>query len=204
MDLTPGALREVEFREKLRGYNPADVDAFLEEVAGAVDALLVRLRTAEEAGSRVAQAPTFDGTPAPTLSEETVARALLVAQYTADRSVAEAEDLARTIEAQARADAVRLMVAAQDSLEAGAGQAHRAAEARIEELDQRRRALEQEIDWLWSWVTRRRDELAEALWDQAPWSASEGRSEPRMIDLVAAEPTVDLVGAERQHSEPST
>jgi len=203
MDLTPSALREVEFREKLRGYSPADVDAFLEEVAGAVDALLARLRTAEEAGARLAPPPTLDRTPAATLSEETVARALLVAQYTADRSVAEAEDLARTIEAQARADAVRLMVAAEDGLEAGAAEARRAAEARIEELDQRRRALEQEIDWLWSWATRRRDELAEALWDQPPWSPSEARSPARIVDLVAEEPTVDLAGAERQHSERS-
>jgi cell division initiation protein len=201
MDLTPSALREVEFREKLRGYNPADVDAFLEEVAGAVDALLARLRTAEEVGSRVAQAPTLDGIRAATLSEETVARALLVAQYTADRSLAEAEDLARTIEAQARADAVRLMVAAEDRIEAGAGEARRAAEARIEELDQRRKALEQEIDWLWSWVARRRDELAEALWDQAPWSPSDAPSRARMVDLVAEEPIVDLAAAERQPSE---
>ena len=203
MDLTPSALREVEFREKLRGYNPAEVDAFLEEVAGAVDGLLARSRAAEEAGPRSGPPPPLDGAQTATLSEETVARALLVAQYTADRSVAEAEDLARTIEAQARADAVRLMVAAEDGLEAHAAEARRAAEARIEDLGQRRKALEQEIDWLWSWVTRRRDELAEALWDQPP-TPFDGPSLARMVDLVAEESTVDLAGAERQHSERST
>ena len=60
MDLTPQTLRDVEFREKLRGYHPDDVDDFLEEVAVAVDGMLARLR-ATEAGTAVT--PAF--TPAP-------------------------------------------------------------------------------------------------------------------------------------------
>jgi hypothetical protein len=50
-------------------------------------------------------------------------------------------------------------------------------------------------------VARRRDELAEALWDQAPWSPSDAPSRARMVDLVAEEPIVDLAAAERQPSE---
>ena len=65
MELTPQVLREVEFREKLRGYHPDDVDDFLEEAAVAVEGLLVRLHSAEQAkpstteeqSSRVAGAP---------------------------------------------------------------------------------------------------------------------------------------------------
>ena len=49
VDLTPSTLRQVEFREKLRGYHPADVDAFLEGVAVAVGDLLARLQAAEAA-----------------------------------------------------------------------------------------------------------------------------------------------------------
>jgi DivIVA domain-containing protein len=37
MDLTPQTLRDVEFREKLRGYHPDDVDDFLEEAAVALE-----------------------------------------------------------------------------------------------------------------------------------------------------------------------
>ncbi|GAC1315579.1 MAG: hypothetical protein NVSMB16_12580 [Acidimicrobiales bacterium] len=48
MELTPQVLREVEFREKLRGYHPDDVDDFLEEAAVAVEDLLVRLHSAEQ------------------------------------------------------------------------------------------------------------------------------------------------------------
>ncbi|GAC1386108.1 MAG: hypothetical protein NVSMB4_13330 [Acidimicrobiales bacterium] len=49
MELTPQVLREVEFREKLRGYHPDDVDDFLEEAAVAVEGLLLRLHSAEQA-----------------------------------------------------------------------------------------------------------------------------------------------------------
>jgi DivIVA domain-containing protein len=61
MDLTPQTLREVEFREKLRGYHPDDVDDFLEKVAVAVGELLDRLAAAE--GGRAAPA-SVAGTPA--------------------------------------------------------------------------------------------------------------------------------------------
>ncbi|GAC1532808.1 MAG: hypothetical protein NVS3B12_11270 [Acidimicrobiales bacterium] len=57
MELTPQVLREVEFREKLRGYHPDDVDDFLEEAAVAVEGLLVRLHSAEQTGSPATEQP---------------------------------------------------------------------------------------------------------------------------------------------------
>lgn len=51
MDLSAKTLREVEFREKLRGYHPTDVDEFLEQVAVAVDDVLARLAAAEAAAA---------------------------------------------------------------------------------------------------------------------------------------------------------
>ena len=44
MELTPQELREVEFRERWRGYDPDDVDDFLERAAVALDELHDRLR----------------------------------------------------------------------------------------------------------------------------------------------------------------
>src|SRR5215469_7777405 len=100
MDLTPQTLRDVEFREKLRGYHPDDVDDFLEEVAVALDGLLARLRVAE-AGAAGGGSPALvqpSPQPAdPTLSEGTLSRAILLAQRTADIAVAEAEESARQI-----------------------------------------------------------------------------------------------------------
>ena len=54
MELTAQTLREVEFREKLRGYHPDDVDDFLEEAAVALEELLDRLNRAESRSGPVA------------------------------------------------------------------------------------------------------------------------------------------------------
>ena len=48
MDVSPKTLREVEFREKMRGYHPEDVDQFLERVAAGIEVLQDRLRQAVE------------------------------------------------------------------------------------------------------------------------------------------------------------
>jgi cell division initiation protein len=39
MEVSPKTLREVEFREKMRGYHPEDVDQFLEQVAAGIEVL---------------------------------------------------------------------------------------------------------------------------------------------------------------------
>lgn len=40
MELSPGALREARFTERFRGYDAAEVDAFLDEAAGALEELV--------------------------------------------------------------------------------------------------------------------------------------------------------------------
>ena len=44
MDVSPKTLREVEFRERWRGYDPDDVDDFLEKAAVALEELHAHLR----------------------------------------------------------------------------------------------------------------------------------------------------------------
>ena len=66
MDLTPQTLRSVEFREKLRGYHPDDVDDFLEGAAVALDQLLARLRAAEAGRGTEAAGGAGEGQPAAT------------------------------------------------------------------------------------------------------------------------------------------
>src|ERR1700730_2288708 len=164
MDLTPQTLRDVEFREKLRGYHPDDVDDFLEEVAVAVDGLLGRLRTLEGAAAR-GPAPPSPTTPAlvvapegppadPTLSEGTLSRALLLAQRTADLAVAEAEDSARKILDDARSEADRILAEMQAKVAAMTDEARGAAETSVAELEQRRTGLEREVSALQSWASQ--------------------------------------------------
>ena len=48
MDISPKLLREVEFREQWRGYNPEEVDEFLERLALGLEELQARLADALE------------------------------------------------------------------------------------------------------------------------------------------------------------
>ncbi|HZQ57592.1 MAG TPA: DivIVA domain-containing protein [Acidimicrobiales bacterium] len=178
MELTPQTLRDVEFREKLRGYHPDDVDDFLEEVAVAVDSLLGRLRAAEAAAggsvqaaappapAPVASAPAVAPSGDSTLSEGTLSRAILLAQRTADIAVAEAEESARQILDEARAEADRILADTQSKVAAMTEEARTSAEASVSELEQRRAALEREVTSLQSWAAKHRDSLRDVLSDQ--------------------------------------
>jgi len=212
MELTPQTLRDVEFREKLRGYHPDDVDDFLEEVAVALDGLLARLRTAEAVASGMAPAPAPMATMAQptdsTLSEGTLSRAILLAQRTADAAIAEAEESARHIMDDARAEADRVLSDTQAKVAAMTEEARAAAEASVGELDQRRAALEREVVSLQTWATKHRDNLREVLSDQlrsldvwltsaVPRPPSRPVTRPSMAvgEPTAAMPAVDAADA---------
>src|SRR3954470_20324175 len=100
MDLSPKALREVEFREKLRGYHPEDVDQFLERVAAGIEALQDRLRQTTERAVHAEELAAASGE-----SDEALRRTLVLAQRTADAAVEEARGQATAIVEEAAAKA---------------------------------------------------------------------------------------------------
>ena len=109
MDVTPQVINEVEFHQKMRGYDPDEVDDFLERVAVAVEQLQDRIRQLEqravaaerraaETASRAKDAPppVAASKPANEAEEtEAIRRTLVLAQRTADAAVKEAEDEAK-------------------------------------------------------------------------------------------------------------
>ena len=129
MDLTPQVINEVEFSMARRGYDPDQVDEFLEKVAVAVGELTDRFaelrervvaaeRRAEDAEQRAAAPPervVAGPAPSPAAAAavsaaaeaelETLKRTLLLAQRTADAAVREAEEEARQLLADAEAKA---------------------------------------------------------------------------------------------------
>ncbi len=107
MDVTPQLLREVEFRERLRGYHPDDVDDFLERVAIAVEGLLARLAAAE-GGAPAAPEVAEPAAPEGAAADDELRRTLVLAQRTADAVVAEAREEAARILADAESTAARL------------------------------------------------------------------------------------------------
>ena len=98
MDITPQVINEVEFRQKVRGYDPDEVDDFLERMAVAVGQLQERLREAAERGGdgRTSASPRSAAAtcrPKAARAEcrptnaDTISRAILTAQRTADALV---------------------------------------------------------------------------------------------------------------------
>lgn len=109
MDVSAQTLREVEFREKLRGYHPDDVDEFLERVAGGIEYLQDRLRQATERAQR-AESKAAESTE----GDDALKRTLVLAQRTAEMAVREARQEADRISASARAEANAIVAQAED------------------------------------------------------------------------------------------
>src|ERR1700733_108540 len=109
MDVSPKTLREVEFREKMRGYHPEDVDQFLERVAAGMEVLQDRLRQAMERAQRAEQAAAEAGG-----TDDTLRRTLVLAQRTADLAVQEAREQAARILAGAEQQAEGVLADAEE------------------------------------------------------------------------------------------
>lgn len=150
MDVSPETIREVEFREKLRGYNQDDVDEFLERVAAGVEILQERLRQATERAVRAEQQArdVLEG-------DDALRRTLVLAQRTADLAVQEAREQAkriidaaeghgRSLMAQAEEDARRLAEEAQSQVWADVGRLEVARDQLRQDVAVLARYLEQE------------------------------------------------------------
>ncbi|MCP5027072.1 MAG: DivIVA domain-containing protein [Actinomycetia bacterium] len=98
MELTPQVLRNAQFRQAFRGYDPDDVDDLLERSAVSLGQILHRLQTLEAGGAVVGEAvppaaPVTSGEPLDTRQvDEELRRTLQLAQRTADSVVAEANE----------------------------------------------------------------------------------------------------------------
>jgi DivIVA domain-containing protein len=123
MDVTPQVINEVEFHQKMRGYDPDEVDDFLERVAVAFEQLQERIRTADQraaaAEQRAAEATRAPAAarqaPAAEVDEtETIRRTLVLAQRTADAAVKEAQEEAQRILQSAQDQTQRLQAEAQE------------------------------------------------------------------------------------------
>ena len=122
MELTPQELREVEFRERWRGYDPDDVDDFLERAAVALDELHDRLREYTEramvAEQRLTEGADAEGALRHTLvlAQRTADNAVAEAQETAARMLRDAEERGRAIVGEARQEADRVAAESQHQM----------------------------------------------------------------------------------------
>lgn len=170
---TPQILTEIQFKVARKGYDPTEVDAFLERLSVAVGQMQEKLRqssaTAAAAEARAAEAARaqtalqsrideLEGAPAPVAAlspeaeAEQAASLLAMAQRTADAVVNDARTSAAKMVADAETEATNIVHDAQSK-----------ADASIGDLDARRRELAADRDALEAFMDEQRAALASDL-----------------------------------------
>jgi DivIVA domain-containing protein len=194
MDISPQRVRTAEFRTVKRGLDPDEVRAFLTEVADELEraqnqatAMEARARAAvarlQEISESAPAAPVATSEPpsageaaTPTASvdeAETISRTLLLAQRTADTTVAEAKAEAERIEREASAEAAKTIDSTREMsarlLDEAREEARRSGETErmnvkteVDSLRARRDFLEADVDHLERHLTEERSRLREA------------------------------------------
>jgi DivIVA domain-containing protein len=207
MDLSPVQVSSASFRTVRKGYDPDEVDAFLQRTSKALEeaqqqatAMEARARAAvarlQEMSAAAEQAPA----PAPVPDSEaeradvvrvsaneaeTISRTLVLAQRTADATVADAEAEAGRIRAEARAESDATLDSTREMsaklLDDARAEARRlseseraAAENEVQSLVARREFLVGDVDQLDQFLIDQRERLRtaarqiEAMCDRVP------------------------------------
>lgn len=236
MQMSPQSVRGAEFKTVRKGADPDEVRVFLSDVADELEraqnqstAMEARARAAvarlQEVSHPAASAPAVT-VDASVDESDTISRTLLLAQRTADTTVAEARSEASRIvgsannEAATTLDSTREMAAqllAEARVEARrVGESERNAIASdVEALKARRDFLESDVEQLELFLTEQRDRIREAatslvdITERIPGGLGEARTpllsasddeptSPVAITALAAHDLADddLVGAE--------
>lgn len=206
MEISPQAVAAASFRTTKRGYDPEEVRAFLSEVSRGLEsaqqhatAMEARARAAVQRLQEMAQAPAAPEPTVPADDAETISRTLLLAQRTADATVAEARAEADALLASARAEAATLVAEARrqadSQLAEARSEARRAMEAErlkieneVQSLVARREFLLADVEHLEEFAAsqrRRLQDTAELLREVAERSPG-GLGEMRRPLLSAA------------------
>ena len=157
MDVSAQTLREVEFREKLRGYHPDDVDEFLERVAAGIEFLQERLREATERAVRAEQRVAEGG------DDDALKRTLVLAQRTAELAVQEAREEADRIQSGARAEALTIVARAEELARRTIEEAQGPLRSELTQLESARDELRSDITTLERHLDQERTSLRAKL-----------------------------------------
>ena len=160
MPLTPIDVQQKTFATALRGYDLDEVDDFLDQVVTSLNDYEQRLSDAKDRISALEAEAATKGD-----DESAISRALVTAQRSADKLVADAEADATRIRADAEADATR--VRDQASAEAARISEEMRAQTEALEMDKRaqRSRLEAEISAMSRGVGELRDKVRGLLRD---------------------------------------
>ena len=161
MEVTPKVLRDVQFREKLRGgYHPEDVDEFLEQAAVGIEELVERLRDATERAERAEQLATEASA-----NDEALKRMLLIGQRTVDQAIKEAREEAHRMVADARSQAAAVVAEAEERGRRAYESSLAETRAKMEVAATALRQAQQEQETLQAWVDINKSHLLAVLRD---------------------------------------
>ncbi|MGA9279657.1 DivIVA domain-containing protein [Ilumatobacter sp.] len=195
MEISPHQVRNAEFKSAKRGLDPDEVRTFLDEVAVELEraqnqstameararAAVARLQEMTESGASTpvptsepdGSAPATEGVTASVDESETISRTLLLAQRTADTTMAEAKAAAERVEREATAEAAKTLETTRETsarmLDEAREEARRAGESErvtvkteVDSLRARRDFLESDVEHLEQHLTEERSRLREA------------------------------------------
>src|ERR1700751_4963754 len=158
MEVSGKTLREVEFREKMRGYHPEDVDQFLEQVAAGLEILQDRLRQAVERAQRAEAAASESGG-----ADETLRKTLVLAQRTADMAIQEAREQAARILASAEQQAQSILADAEERGRRTLEETIAECKAELGRLENNRSQAQQDVETLQRWLDEHKEHLRSTL-----------------------------------------
>jgi DivIVA domain-containing protein len=187
MEFSPQQVRNASFKTVKKGYDPDEVDSFKESVAATIEsaqsqamAMEARARAAVAKLQEIANAPDEQESPqsvntaAMTSADtETISRTLLLAQKTADATVADAKAEADALTTSARAEAAGILDSARSMagklLEEAKAEARRnaegervKAESEVQALLARRDFLLSDVDHLEEYIQAQRERVRDA------------------------------------------
>ena len=173
MDVTPRELRDLDIREKFRGYDPNDVDDLLERAARSIEKLESQVRDLQQRADSGAV-----DTAKSRENEETIQRTLILAQRAADEAVAEAQAKARQILGDAESKASTMVSEAETNARRQAETERRRLEGEVLELGARRDALVADVDALEQFESDYRARLRRSLESDLEMLSSKGSVSP--------------------------
>src|SRR5437870_2869318 len=147
-EMSPAHLRDgVEFQLKLRGYDPVQVDDFLDRVAGGIELMQQQLRDALERAARAEQQAAESAE-----TDQALRKTLVLAQRTAEQATRDAEERAAAIITEAGSAAKRVKADGQRQLR-----------NEIKQLEKARAALEADVEALDRYLTEERARLKQVI-----------------------------------------
>ena len=158
MELTPQRLREVEFKERWRGYDPEEVDDLLERVAAGLEDFENRVRQATERAVRAEQRAS-EGSD----TDETLRRTLVLAQRTADAAIADADERAKQLVADAEHQSATMVSDAEAEARRITAENETRLRENVSSLESARSTLQRDVDTLERYLADERERIRTTL-----------------------------------------